>query len=635
MLQAINDKAKGLIGGIIILFISIPFALWGIQEYIGGAEKPFAAKVNDVEISLAKYEEALARHRQRMRSIFGDKLPSDADFEKRMRQQVIDQLITRQLLEQMAASAGYRISDQVLAQKIHALEAFQENGQFVAATYKNVLSSQGMSVAEFEHMYRQDLVVQQLQDGISKTAVVDNGSLGQLDRLQQQKRKVDYLLFKQTGYLPDIQPTDEEIALYYEENKDRYRHPEKVSVSYVELKGSDLLVDTPVDEESLRRQYDAYVASLAANEMRKARHILIKVKENADDKVRVGKKQQLQDILKKIKSGESFEKLAKEFSEDPGSAGKGGNLDWVSKGMMVPAFEEALYKLKPGEVSDIITTGFGYHVIKLEDIKSEKPVSFEDKKAELTNAVRQEEVDNLFYEHAEEMATLAYENDQTLEPIIESLAATAIEKSLMFTRTSGQGIAQHEAVRSAAFSEAVLKEGRNSDVIELGKNHVVVIRLDQHQPSKPKTLEEVKAQVTVTVKSMQARQKAQADALQALAKLQQGASMSELASDKHAEYKDLGSIKRDFSAADRRIVDRAFQMQKPEAGQTAYDSIELTTDAAVIAVADVKMPDAEPKAEDLKALQAQMLPMLANRELNAVIEYLKEKSDIVMGKDLF
>ena len=634
MLQAINDKAKGLIGGIIILFISIPFALWGIQEYIGGAEQPFAAKVNDVEISVRDYEEAVARQRQRLQSVFGDRLPNDAAFEKRMKQQVIDQLIRQQLLDQVISATGYNIPDQTLAQKIQSLEAFQQNGQFIASTYKDILRSQGMSTSEFEHLYRRDLMQQQMQNGISKTSIVDKASLTLLDRLQNQTRDISYLLFKQSAYLPEVELTDEEIQQYYEENQDRYMHPEQVSLSYVELKPENISVDGSVNEESLRRQYDLYVASLAGNEQRKARHILIKLDDETDAETRAAKKQQLQQIREKIAAGESFEELAKQVSEDPGSAANGGDLDWVARGMMVPEFEDALFKLKAGEVSDIVTTSFGYHLIKLEDIKGEKPVPFEAKKVELVKAAQQEEIDNIFYERSELMATLAYENDQTLQPVVESLGLE-IRKTDLFNRSAGKGIAENDAVRNAAFSESVLKEGRNSDVIELEKNHVVVIRVDQHQPSRAKSLDEVKAQLQMTLKSLKAKQKAQADALQALANLQQGADMKDLAKGKHVEFKALGDIKRDYMEVDKRIVNLAFQMQKPEAEEPVYDSVELTRDVAVIALNDVKEASAEPSAEDLQALQAQLQSVVSNQEMTAMVEFLKSQSEIVVAKDLF
>jgi len=232
------------------------------------------------------------------------------------------------------------------------------------------------------------------------------------------------------------------------------------------------------------------------------------------------------------------------------------------------------------------------------------------------------------------MATLAYENDQTLQPVVDSLGLE-IKKTDLFSRVAGKGIASNEAVRQAAFKDGILKEGRNSDVIELGKNHIIVLRLDQHLPAKPKSLDEVRAQVELTLKSVKAQHKAQADALQALANLQKGVAMADIAKDKHVELKKLGDINRDYVGIDKRIVNTAFQMTKPEAGKTAYESIELTSDAAVIAMNDVKDIKGEPSAEDLKAMQAELQSVIANKEMTAMLDYLKSRSDIVIAKDLF
>ena len=634
MLQAINDKAKGLIGGIIILFISVPFALWGIQEYIGGAEQPYAAKVNDIEISLRDYEESLARQRQRLESALGDKVPTDAAFEKTLKRQVLDQLITQRVLEQLVTGTGYSIPDTKLAQQIHQIEAFQQDGNFVASMYQGVLSSQGMSPAEFEYLFRRDLMVKQLQDAITKSAIVDNATLETLDRLQNQTRNISYLLFKQSAYMPEISLTGEEVSAYFSENQDRYMHPEKVSVSYIELTANDLAVNTPVNEEDLRRQYDEYVASLSDNEQRKARHILIQVSADADDAVRAEKQQKLQGALNKVKAGGSFEELAKSLSEDPGSASNGGDLGWVSKGMMVPAFEEALYKLNKGEVSDVVTSSFGYHIIKLDDIKGETPVPFAEKKAELVKQQQQHSIDNEFYERSELLATLAYENDQTLQPAAEALGLT-IKQTDLFTRTSGQDVAQHEAVRKAAFAEGVIKEGRNSDIIEVSKNHVVVLRMQQHEPTKAMSLKEVQPSVELALKSVKAREKAQAAALQALADLQSSRSLENYANDQHVEVKKLGEIKRNQSDVDQRIVISAFSMAKPESGKTEYDILELSNGIAVIALHEVKAATEASKPAELQMARQQLETNISNQEMSAMLDYLRDQSDIMTGKDLF
>ncbi len=633
MLQSINDKAKGILGWIIIAFISVPFALWGIQEYIGGAPERFAAKVNDHEISIRDFEQALARDRQRLQTMFGGNLPNDAAFEKSMKERVINQLVARSILEQRVTAAGYRISNKALARKIQSMEAFQQDGKFISASYEQILNSQGMSVSQFESLFRSDLIVQQLQDGVTKSSIIGKSTLEQLNKLQQQTRDISYLVFKQSGYVSDVSITDEEIQQFYNENQDRYMHPEQVSISYVELKAEDLTVNASVDEEALRRQYDDYIAGLAEKEERKARHILVQLSDSDDETTKAEKKQKIENALSQLKSGASFEKLARSISEDPGSASNAGDLGWVTKGMMVPAFEEALFKLKKGEISNVVKSSFGYHIIKLDDIKGSQPESFASRKDALLKELEQEEISNLFYERSELMATLAYENDDTLQ-IVANDMGLKIQQSKLFTRVAGQGIANNQKVRDAAFDSSVLKDGRNSDVIELGKNHILVLRIEEHKGAKPKTLDEVRTIVEASLKSSKAKQQAQAAGLQALADLQQGKSMDELAKDKRAEMKKLVSVKRDYVDADAEVIRAAFQMPKPVNSKKSYKIVELHDGVAVVAINAVNESSAEAKGEDLLAIEKQLEATLSNQEMTSILDFLESQSEIIKAKEL-
>ncbi|MFW2374441.1 MAG: SurA N-terminal domain-containing protein [Gammaproteobacteria bacterium] len=631
MLQAINDKAKGILGWIIIALISIPFALWGIQEYIGGGQEQYVASVNGTQISVREFDQALVRHKQRLESMFGGQLPQGEAFERQMKQQVVDQLISRQILEQLAESSGFRVSDKSLAEKIQAMDVFQQDGQFQAKSYEQLLSSQGMSVAGFEFMMRKDIVIQQLQQGIVNSSIVGKNYLDRIDRLQQQMRKVSYLSFKNNDYLKNLSVSEEDIQQYYENNQSRYMHPEQLSVSYVEFKGDMISVDVPVEEENLRRQYDEYIASLAEREQRKARHILIQLDETADEQTKTTKKQQIEDLLQKIKAGEDFAKLASTASEDPGSSTQGGDLGWVSRGMMVPAFDDALFALNKGEVSEVVESGFGYHLIKLEDIKAETPVSFEKQKAELVKELKQQEIDNQFYERSETMATLAYENDDTLQIVAEALGLE-IKHSDLFTRFAGQGIAKDKKVRDAAFNPAVLKDARNSDVIELEKNHILVLRIDEHKPSKPKILEEVRQQVEVALKSEKSAELARQAAETSLSELMQGKTLKEL-SNKYSQQSDLGEIKRDDKKSDQRIVQAAFKLPRP-GEKPEYEMVDLGDGSAVLILEKVTEVSTPSKKQQLEALEKQIETMVSNQEFAAVLDYLKSQSDIVISDQL-
>jgi len=629
MLQSIHDKAKGILGIIIVAFIALVFGLWGIGDYLTGATEKFAAKVDDMEVSQSQFEQGLARQRQQYEQMFQGKLPDSPAFEQRMKEQVLEQLITQKVMQKMVRDENYRVADVVLAQKIKNIEAFQLAGAFDNKAYQDVIQTQGMGVKEFENLYRSDLAVQQLQDAVTRSSVVGPAELNILNRIQQQSRDINYLQFNDIDFLADINVSDEDIQQYFELNRMRYMHPEMVSITYVELNSNNLAKDIPVDEEAVRRLYDEYVDSIASKEQRKAQHILINVAADADAEVLQQKKKIADDLLARLNKGESFEALAKENSDDPGSAPNGGDLGWVGKGMMVPEFEAALFKLKKGQVSDAVKTSFGYHLIRFNESKSEAVASFESKKAELEKQFKAQKLEDGFYEKSELMATTAYENDQSLVEVADALGVE-IKTADSFSRISGKGIAANKKVRDAAFSPDVLSEGRNSEIIEISKNHVVVLRIDTHTEAKQKTLDEVKNIIKAAISTEKAREKSMAVALETLAKLEKGESIETQSMGKLTK---LGSVKRDNTTANKQILTQAFSMSKPTTEKAVYKVAELAGGTAIIELKSVTAPEAATK-EQLQALAKQFESEQANRDMGAVLEYLKSQSKIIRAAEL-
>jgi len=632
MLQSIHDKAKGILGIIIVAFIGLVFALWGVGDYLTGATEQFAAKVDDMQISQSEFDQSLARQRQKLEDVFKGEVPNSPMFEQRIKDGVLDQLITQRVLQKMVDDEGYYVADQVLAQKIKAMEAFQEAGIFSADSYKERVQSQGMAVKEFENLFRRDLAVQQLQDAVMRSAIIGKNELDILNRIQNQSREINYLLFKDAQFATDIEVSDLEVSNYFTANQNSYMHSEMVSVSYIELKASSLAKDVPVDEGAVKRLYDDYLTSVANKEQRKASHILIDVVADADQTVLDSKQAEADALLKRIENGESFAALAKEHSKDPGSAAQGGDLGWISKGMMVPEFERALFKLDKGAVSTVVKSSFGFHIIQLNDIKSAEAISFADKKSELTQQFQQQAVEDRFYEQSELMATTAYENDQSLQEVSSALDID-ISTSKSFSRQQGEGIAQDEKIRKAAFDSSVLSEGRNSDIIELGQNHAVVLRIDTHTEAKPKKLQDVEKQIKALLKTQKAKQKSKEAALSAFTKLQNGEAISSKSVKGSALLMKLGSIKRDNQTADQSVVRDAFMMPKPVNNKPVYKVVELATGSAVIELTAVNLPE-DASSEQLQILVKQYQNEQATRDMTAVLEQLKSKSVIVRAKEL-
>ncbi len=632
MLQSIHDKAKGILGIIIVAFLALVFGLWGIGDYLTGATEKFAAKVDDMEVSQSQFEQALARQRQQYEQMFQGKLPDSPVFLQRMKEEVLEQLITQKVMQKMIHEDGYRVADVVLAQKIKNIEAFQQNGEFDSQSYRDMVQTRGMGVQEFENLYRSELAVKQLQDAVTRSTFVGEAELNILNQILLQTRDINYLQFNDIDFLSEVKVSDEQIKAYYDLNRSLYQHPEMVSISYVELTTDNLSKDIPVDNEAVRRLYDEYVASIASKEQRKAQHILINVATDADTQTQQKSKERIEDLLARLNKGESFEALAKENSDDPGSAPNGGDLGWVGRGMMVPEFEQALFKLKKDQVSAAVKTSFGYHLIRFNESKSEKVAAFDTKKSELEKQYKSQLLEDGFYEKSELMATTAYESDQSLVEVADALGIE-IKVTGDFSRTAGKGIAVNKKIRDAAFIPEVLGEGRNSEIIELSKTHVVVLRVDTHTEAKPKSLDEVKNIIKAAISTEKARQESMALALQTLSKLEQGESIESKSLQASASLTKLGSVKRDNKTANSQILTQAFTMAKPTADKAVYKVIETSTGTAVIELKSVAVPD-QASPQELQAMAEQLKSEQANRDMGAVLEYLKSQSKIIRSAEL-
>jgi len=632
MLQSIHDKTKGILGIVIIGFLVMAFGLWGIGDYLTGATEKFAVKVDGVEIGLTQFEDALARQRQRISQMFQGRMPEGAAFEQRMKQQVIEQLITRQVMQKMVVDEKYRVADVVLAERIKNMKAFNQEGVFNKKAYQSAVASQGMTVKEFENLYRNDLAVQQLQDAVSQSAFIGKAELNILNQIQQQSRDINFLQFEDSYFLPAITLSDDDISAYFEAHRADYMYPETVTVSYVELIGDDLIKNMPVDDAAIQKLYESYRVNISQKEQRKAQHILLTLTVDDSEDVKKEKRDKIEGLLARINNGESFETIAKEFSEDSGSAPKGGDLGWISKGMMLPEFDDALFKLEKNQLSGVVKSSFGYHLIRYTDVKSEDIASFEEKKPELIKQFNAQLIEDKFYEKSEAMATIAYENDQSLQEVADELGLN-IKTSESFSRQQGSGIAENKKVRQAAFTASVLSDNRNSDIIEISKNHVVVLRVDTHTEAKSKGLDEVKPVITAVLKAKKAKQKSQAAALEALVKLEAGTPIDDSHFQAMAKLTKLGPIKRDNTEADRAIVNDAFTLSKPTGDKPVYKVVDTHDGAAIIQLNAVTVPEMATQ-EQLDVLSKQFLNEQASRDMNAVLGSLKSKSKIVRAKTL-
>lgn len=627
MLQAINDRIKGWLGGLVIIMITIPFAFWGIESYIGGGGKEFAAIVNGEEIPVYQFDNAYSNQLARLNQQFGSALPFTNE---QIKTEVLDQLINAVVLEENSYSSGYRVSDTSLKQNIAAL--FTRDGKFDRDFFENVVASNGMTISQYEIRLRNELRVVQKQNALIASAILTDEEARRLAQLQQQEREIRQIIYKVNPESPDIVVTDQEIEDYYNSNVDRYMTPDSVSVEYVEITSEDVAESVTVDEEKLKERYEDFKQALLGKEERKARHILIQLG-TSEEKNKEALLPLVEEIQQKLNDGGSFEELAREYSEDPGSAKQGGDLGWIATGEMVKPFEDALFSMNKDEVSGIVETQFGLHLIRLDDVRSPEVPSFDDKRSEFEKELAQDKISSLFYDISENMAVTAYENPDSLDAVVDAVSKQP-EKTELFTRDAGTGIASHQKFRSAAFSSAVIQDGMNSDIIEITPNHVAVLRLLKHEPATRKPLQDVRADIEKILRDKAAHTAAMTAAEEAKSKIIAGEmSESVLAEDQVVEAPV--SIKRtDLKDTDVMVVNAAFQMPHPADGVASTQVVNMASGDIALVLLDRVSAPTEITKEQIDAVKQQRRLDVANADFDFALATIKDAAEIQRNTDL-
>ena len=618
MLQAIREKVTGWIAYGIIFLISIPFALWGVNSYLGGGEIAPAATVNGEEISARDLDQAYANYRQRLAQLFGGSIPESFGNETMLRETVREQLIEEFALRQYIQDQRYRIGDAELNQMIRSMDVFQRDGQFDTAIYEAQVRSLGYSPLGFEQELRTSGAMEQFENGIRSTAFVVPAARKKFTGLNSQTRKIRTLRYSADAAA--IELDDAAIELHYQSNIDRYRTADQVKIDYIEVSLDDVKQAIEVNPEDLRLRYQDSRDAYTTPETREAIHILIKVGADEDGEQALAR---INDIRQRILAGEDFADLAREFSEDPGSAADGGSLGEIERGVMVQTFEAALFAMQVDQLSEPVKTGFGWHLIKLHSISGGETRPFESVQAELEDEIRTELAESQIYDLVENLANLAYEQSDSLLPAAEQLDLK-LQTSDWFSRAAGQGIAAESQVRQMAFSVEVLQQGLNSEAIELGNERVVFIRLNEFKPAQQQPLEQVRERVKNELRIVRLRELNNAKGAEGLEALSAGKTLDQLADENNLEVTDHGFIERRQNDVDSAIRQRAFKMPKPEQ-DSVYEGLSLGSgDYVIVELSAVLSNDTE---VDQKALEAH-LEATSSSEYLAARKMLSSRAEV-------
>jgi peptidyl-prolyl cis-trans isomerase D len=620
----------GVVGWIILGILFVTFAFFGLNSYLRSTTANYAAAVNDQEISMARHQRAYQQLRARMVEMLGENFDPVQLNEDMLKANALQQLINEELLVQAADREGFAASNQLVAASINAIDAFKENGVFSKALYERVLGYQGIRPAGFEYNLKQEIVANQYRDAIMRTAAATAEELNQAYLLEGQQRQFSYIVLPLQSFSESLEITDQDIEDYYTTHRDAFMTPERTRIQYLELDGSNIDPGIEVDDQAIQALYEEHAAKYVTPEERHARHILVSLLPDADEAATAAALEKSQSIVARLDAGESFEDLAKELSDDPGSAASGGDLGFFGRGMMTPEFEEAVFGLQKGERSQPVKSPFGFHIIELLDIKPEVAIPLAEVRDELVDQLLSEERGRVYYERFETLSSLAFEQPDSLQGAADALHLD-IRESDWISKQGGSGIAENSAIVDAAFSEDVLLNGNNSAPIEIGPDHVVVIRTLEHQEATQQPLDEVKADVVQRVKDKKARELASARGKEILTSLNAGeATLENIAAAEKAAVNKTELVLRNASEPNPEIVSAAFSIRTPNDGETAYDGLATRNgDYVIIALQQVKdgnlsdLPEAARKQawSSLNRLQGET-------ELAAAMTVLKQQADI-------
>ena len=625
MLSTIREKVQGWFATVILVIIGVPFALWGIDSYFQGEGNRPVAEVDGIPIDAGVYRNALERQRQNMRQFLGNNVDARLLDSPAFKTRVVEGLVEQTLLQRYAQDYGFAVADADLGRAIRAIPEFHENGAFDTGRYQALLRSNGLTVSTFERNMREDLMAAQVRGGFTQ-AIVTEADIERVGALLAERRTVTVATFTPQQLLANIAVGAEDIDRYYQAHLDEFKLPEQVRVAYIELSADEIAAQISVGEDELRALYNDEAARFISQEQRRASHILIPAAPDASPEQAEQALKKAQDIRAAVVAGEDFAAAARKHSQDPGSAAKGGDLGFSARGAFVKEFETALYGLKKGEISAPIKTQYGYHIIKLVDIKPEVRKPFAQVRAELEKSLRQRKAEERFFELSQSLQNALYEHPDSLEPAAKAMGLK-IQQSDWFSRQGGAGIAQHRPVVDAAFAPEVLAQQRNSDAIEIAPTRFVAVRVVERQPARQRPLAEVQAQVTAAVRRERAAQAAQQRGEALLAEVQKGTDLSAAAKKHGASLSaatDIGRQERGKLSPP--VITAAFKAPRPS-GRPVYTGVNLGAEGyAVVSVSAVKTaaPDKAQARQILEQYRGQDMytAMLANlRETKKVTIY--------------
>ena len=634
MLQLIRDRATGWVAWTIVTLIIIPFALWGVYDYMTPSQGVAIATVNGVEVDARQFSRLYQQQRYQLLTLLGDAARADLIDDERLREQALDQIIDNEVMVQVGREDRLRIGDRRLAETISTLPQFQGEDGFSQDLYDVYLRNQGLGPLGFEFEMRRSLLREQVVSALGRAVNVSEREYREALRLLAQERVYSSLRIPSRDFRPD-DVDEREISEHFQSNRSRFSSPEQASVVYIELSRDEMAHEVVVEESELTSLYEERKANYTQPVQREASHILVELAADADEVSEAAAREKIEEISRRLAEGMSFEEAAETYSEDPGSARLGGSLGWFSIGVMEPAFEEAAFALGEGERSEVVRTPFGLHLIEVTGRKEAGVASFEEVRDQLRSDYQLEVAEQLFYEQVEQLANLAFEYPDTLEVAAEDIGVPLEETGFLSRDAVGRpGIAGEARFLNAAFSTEVLEEGNNSDLLEFDGARVAVLRVEEHRPSREQEFEEVREEARSELLEIRGAERAREAGVEVVARLRSGESEEALAGEIGLEWSDVQTVRRGEPVFSRALTDLVFRMPVSAGdGVSTYDGLaESGGDFVVVALRAVEAGEFDDLGAESRARQRLELEV-GRAEFEAAVSSFRTGADILVNEE--
>jgi peptidyl-prolyl cis-trans isomerase D len=610
---------------VLFLLIVPSFVLFGLQGYNRMHEKgEVVAKVDGHEIHQQEWDNAhkvqVDRLREQMPNIDAKLLDSP-----QARYGTLENLVRERVLAAAVEHSNLLVADQRVARELQSNDLINAlrgpDGKLDMERYRQLLAARGMTPEMFENSVRNDLGLRQVLGAVTQSAfapaAVANVSLGSYF----ERREAQVARFNAADYKDKVQPTEAELQAFYKDNEKLFQAPEQASIEYVVLDLPTVEKTVTVNEADLKSYYEQNAARLAARpEERRASHILVAVNKNASPEDKAKAKAKAEELLAQVrKNPDSFAEVAKKNSQDPGSAPQGGDLDYFARGAMTKPFEDAVFALKnKGDISGVVESEFGYHIIKLTDIKADKPRTFEELKPQLEAQVRKEQAQKKYAEAAETFSNTVYEQSDSLKPAADKLKLE-VRSAQGVTRTPQPGATgplANPKFLAALFSPDAVERKRNTEAVEIGPNQMVAGRLTQYAPSRTRPFQEVQAQVRERVVAAKAAELARKDGEAKLAAWKANPASAQLPAATILSRQDAGK-------QPRQVIDAALRADPAKLPSLA--GVDLGPEGYAIVQVTKVLPRDTPPPQQAQQEAAQYGRAWAMAEALAYYESLKER----------